>query len=131
GAARAGQWMAALFAATLPMAILQASSTQNDLVVAFLCLAFLHGALASARSERVSWPLLLCCGAAMGLAIHAKGTAYFFLAAAGLAWGVALLVRHRVRALAPLSVAALLVALPNAPHAARNMAVLGTPLVPA
>jgi hypothetical protein len=49
GAPRNGQILAALYIATLPMAILQSSSTQNDLVVSFFLLAtverLLHGAV--------------------------------------------------------------------------------------
>src|SRR5262249_51572546 len=47
GAGRVGQGFAAVFGLTLPMAVLQASSTQNDLVLSFWILAFVHFALAS------------------------------------------------------------------------------------
>lgn len=131
GAGRVGQWMAALFAATLPMAILQSTSTQNDLFVSFFCLAFLHFGIASLRREESARWLVPLCGLCIGLAVHAKGTAYFYLAPAGIAWGIAHLVRNRARALGPLAVAALMVVAPNVPHALRNQAIFGTPLVPA
>jgi hypothetical protein len=124
-----GQAFAALFCATLPMGILQASSTQNDAVVAFwlVCLAYhvlrLH--------ERPAWGNALGAGASLGLALLTKGTAYLF-AAPFVAWaGAAWLLRQPARrAWAPLGLAGLLVLALNLPHWGRNWRLCGAPLGP-
>lgn len=74
GADRLGQAFAALIAATTPMAILQASSTQNDLVTAFLVVA-LAGWIAAWRRRPALW-LAAAIGATLGLALLTKITAY-------------------------------------------------------
>ena len=74
GASARGQAFAALFCATTPMAILQASSTQNDLVTSLWLLAVASYAL-SWRREPGPW-LAAGLGAALGLAVLTKITAY-------------------------------------------------------
>lgn len=76
GGGYASQVGAAVFIATLPMGILQASSTQNDLVIAFwvLCIAFQY--LAWRKSP--SWSNALLFGLMVGLAILTKGTGYIY-----------------------------------------------------
>src|SRR5262249_30781806 len=76
GASRNGQILAALYTATLPMAILEGSSTQNDLVVSFFLLAAFERLLAWRSSGRIVHSIGV--GVALGLAILTKGTAYFF-----------------------------------------------------
>ena len=74
GADRTGQVLAALFLATLPMGIAQASSTQTDLVVGFW--------LSCAAARFIIWQNeptannAIYFGMAVGLAIQTKGTAY-------------------------------------------------------
>ena len=79
GASPRGQLFSAFFCATLPMGILQASSTQNDYVVAFwlVCLAY---ALLAWRACPASTGQALGIGASLGLAILTKGTASIFAA---------------------------------------------------
>ena len=72
---RAGPW-AALLVATIPMAILQSTSTQNDVVVAGYLLAaafFLSRAFAA---DGAPFRDLALGGAAVGLGLATKGTAY-------------------------------------------------------
>ncbi len=130
GAGPRGQAFSALFCATLPMGTLQASSTQNDAVLAFwlVCLAYhvlrLH--------ERPSWGNALGAGASLGLALLTKGTAYLF-AAPFVAWlGAAWLLRYRARwrAWVPLAVGGLLALALNLPHYGRNWRLYGSPLGP-
>lgn len=71
-----------LFTATIPMAILQASSTQNDLVVSFLVLCFFLFYLRASQSS--STGDLLFSAVALGLAFLAKGTAYIYCASIGI-----------------------------------------------
>ena len=83
GASRRGQVYTAAVTATIPMAILQASSTQNDLVTSFWMVCFvlfgLHmlKAVRAGRSAR-QWHYAVFAGGALGLAILTKGTAYVF-----------------------------------------------------
>jgi len=75
GANRRGQWAAVAFAASVPMGILQATSTQNDYVVAFFLISAIYFvALAGKRELFIDEAMGL--GAAMGLGILTKGTAY-------------------------------------------------------
>ncbi len=75
------QRLSAVIVATLPMATLQASSTQNDLVVASFVMAFAWLLLCLRRSFRPR--TLLLTGCALGLALLTKGTAYLYCAAIG------------------------------------------------
>ncbi|WP_228045590.1 MULTISPECIES: ArnT family glycosyltransferase [unclassified Tolypothrix] len=75
-----GQVFAAVISATIPMGILQASSTQNDYVLSFwlVCLAF-YVLLSVKERARTSWTNLCLIGSSVGLAILTKGTAYFYV----------------------------------------------------
>ena len=124
GAAPRGQFFAALVAATIPMGILQASGTQNDYVVALWLVCLTEAALsAPSRSRR------LRIGAALGLALLAKGTALLFAAPL-------LLITPAVRSipwtrhLAQVGGALLIALALNAPHWARNIDAFGWPLGP-
>ncbi len=84
-ASRSGQVVAGVLVATLPMAILQSSSTQNDLVVGSLCLIFAYFLIRVVR--RSSFPDTLFASLSMGLALLTKGTAYLYCAGIGLGIG--------------------------------------------
>lgn len=127
GAGRRGEILAAVFAATLPMAILQASSTQNDLVVSFWLLLFVHFALRAAQGEAgaLAW---LAAGGSLGLALLTKATAFLY-AAPFVLWVLFALWRSRRRTpgrcvLAAFTLAGLLVSGPSL----RNLALFGSPL---
>lgn len=123
GASRRGQWLAALVFATLPMAYLEASSAKNDLLVAVWLAMLAWSALRIARSERAPTAEWLAAGAALGLALATKTTAFVF--------GAPVLVvlvpaaRRHVRGALLLTAVVLLLA---GPHWARNFAWYGTPL---
>ncbi len=121
------QWFAALFTATAPMLILQASSTQNDLVCAFFLAAYIWFGLAWLREPRRERAWFL--GLALALAIATKGTAYLY--GAGFA-GVGLLAaarRHGTRAFLRLALSmALCMVLVNGAFWSRNMRVFHHPL---
>jgi hypothetical protein len=102
------QWAGTIIAFTVPMAILQASGAQTDLVVSLWLLGFLFY-LWRTMSDR-SWQSPIFCGLALGLALATKGTAYLYAPAMGAAlvvcykattqWGRRLPVRGLVVALA-------------------------------
>ncbi len=84
GAGPRGRWIAAILAATTQLAILQASTTQNDLLAAFWGLVPLYylcvywRGLPATRGARLGWAVGIGC--AVGLAIASKLTALYVLA---------------------------------------------------
>ncbi|MFI5120115.1 MAG: glycosyltransferase family 39 protein [Thermoanaerobaculia bacterium] len=131
---RAGPW-AAFLVATTPRAILQSTSTQNDVVVAGYVLTaafFLSRAFAAGGA-----PLrdLALGGAAVGLGLATKGTGYLLAApllGAAAAAALGRIARRQGRErrawAAGLGAAAALVVLPNAGFWARNVRALGSPV---
>jgi len=83
---RRGQLLTALFAATIPMAILQSSSTQNDLITGLGCLSFGYFLLRTIREK--SWNMAFYSGLSLGIALLTKGTAYIYCAAIGIVIGI-------------------------------------------
>lgn len=77
GANGRGQVFAAVFAATLPMGILQGSSTQNDYAVCFWVVCFVSCGLAG-LSAGITGMNTFKIGASLGLALLTKTTAYIF-----------------------------------------------------
>jgi hypothetical protein len=77
GANLRGQVFAAVFAATLPMGILQGSSTQNDYAVCFWVVCFVSCGLAG-LSAGITGINTFKIGASLGLALLTKTTAYIF-----------------------------------------------------
>jgi Dolichyl-phosphate-mannose-protein mannosyltransferase len=131
GAESNGQLFAFVYSATIPIGILEASTTQNDYVTAFWLLCFLNFAidLVDAASP-VSWRQPLLAGASLGLAVLTKITAVIF-AAPFLLWVSLVLLRSRKTAaisfLAVLGATALTM---NAGHIIRNEGAFGSPLGP-
>ena len=77
GASVRGQIFSAVVCATIPMGILQASSTQNDYVVAFWLICLAYCVLEAIQSKfETQW--VIAAGASLGLAILTKGTAYLY-----------------------------------------------------
>lgn len=75
GASGKGQMFAAMAACTIPMGILESTSTQNDWVVSFWLVCFVYfGLRAFHRSSRS----FLLSGISLGLGVLTKGTAYVY-----------------------------------------------------
>jgi hypothetical protein len=132
GGAPAAQALAAVIVATVPMGVLQASSTQNDYVAAFWLIATVAIGLAPAArpTSGRAW-LVAVVGGALGLAILTKPTAYLigapFAALVVLRWARTDGVRRATLAAAAI---VLVAGALNAGHYARNVAVFGSPLGP-
>jgi hypothetical protein len=126
------QLIAATVLATLPMAILQASSTQNDLVVSSFVMSF--GLFMLRLRTNLNVENLLFTSAALGLALLTKGTAYLFCAAIGLSLAVPILWGCRsnraglLKALGGLSTVVISALVLNAGHFTRNYTLYGHPL---
>jgi len=126
GASRRIQALAAVVTLTIPMGILQATSTQNDFVVAFWLVCFVYFGMLLLKTPRI-FPAVAF-GASLGLAILTKGTAYLFsvpfliwILPVGLKTGRAMFVKQ-------LLVAGLIVISLNAGHFWRNGNLWGNPL---
>jgi hypothetical protein len=130
GATVLGQLVAAVFAVSLPMGIMQASSTQTDYVAAFWFACCLYYLVRLVRSETIAWPLVLGFATALGLAIHAKATIYVFAAAFLLWLALAQIKRHRWRVLIPLGLITAVFLGLNGGHYLRNWNMYGSPLGP-
>jgi len=80
GASRRGQQLAAVATAAMPMAVLQASTTQNDLTCALWCIAFAYCVVTYIRERPATRALGLWwaawAGCTLGLALQTKPTAY-------------------------------------------------------
>src|SRR5262249_35055363 len=128
GADVRGQLVAVVVAATVPEAVLQASSTQNNLALALGLICFARFLLDYRATETTSrLPIALLCGAALGLAMLTKGTAYP-LAVPMVVWFAVVTVRHRSRGTVLAAGAAIAVAvLLNAAHWSRNYQAFGSP----
>jgi len=130
GAGRRGQWAAVAFAASVPMGILQATSTQNDYVVGFLLISAVYFvALAGKRELFIDESVSL--GAAMGLGILTKGTAYPYFLPVVIWFGFILLRKYKFRQMMVqgLLVTFIVVAL-NSGYWMRNIITYGSPLGP-
>lgn len=77
GGARRAQIVAAIFTATIPMALLEGSGTKTEVVAAYWIALAVYLLLHWRRSQ--DWPHALAIGAALGLAVFTKGTSYVFL----------------------------------------------------
>jgi hypothetical protein len=128
GGTRAAVGAALVFAATLPVGIVQASGTENDLVLALWWLIAILAVEENLRTGTLASALKV--GAAAGLLALTKGTGYVLGAPLLVGWAALLLARSasRVRTLGLLACAGLLALGLNVGHYGRNLAVFGYPL---
>ncbi|HEY2110177.1 MAG TPA: hypothetical protein VGH25_00470, partial [Dongiaceae bacterium] len=125
GATRQGVALARLAAVTLPIGILESSSTQNDLVVTFFLLCMADRLLAWRVSRSGTDAAFLAMAA--GLALAAKGTAYLIGFPMGV-WFLAEMLPARQRAVPLLLACGVLVLLPSLPGYVRNLNYSGSPI---
>ena len=131
GAGRKGQLAAAAFAISIPIGLLEATSTQNDYVTA-LWLTILAVFVLYACQEEAGWAEIFSIAAALGLGLLTKGTFYPY----AVAWGIWLII-HWLKQRKPLLflkrglVIVLVVVVLNAGYWTRNLITYGGPLGPA
>ena len=123
GAGQRGQIFAAFLTATIPMGILQGSSTQNDYVLSFWSVIFVYFGL---RWQRKGQTLdALAAGGALGLGILTKALAYF-LALPFLLWFfIAGVQKFRSKAILSFLIVAVLALAVNFNHLQRNFELCG------
>lgn len=129
GKPRAQVW-AAVFAASLPMGILQASGAQNDLVASFwlVCVAVFALRLMKPGAGKPADALLFAIS--LGLALLTKATLRMY-ALPFVVWvAVWMLRRARLSAIPKLAGIACVVILINAPFVSRNYSLFGAALMP-
>jgi hypothetical protein len=127
GGGGAAQVTGAAIAGTLPIGVLQATSTQTDEVVAFWLVCFVVFARRLAFGHRPLTFALLA-GASLGLAILTKPTAYLFALPFAMWLSFALVRRSGALAWKPIVVVAGVALLLNAGQYARNLLVFDSPL---
>lgn len=127
GAQSRGQILSVVFCATIPMGILQSSSTNNDYVVALWLVCFAYFTLLTLK-EGVNLTHTCLLGASLGLGILTKGTAYIYAFPFCLwlaFWGIKTL---GWRVWKPLLIALAIMMAINLNHYIRNIALFGSPL---
>ncbi len=132
GANQRGQVFAATFAATIPMGILQASTTQNDYVVAFWMVCFVYHLLLLRTKEMdgAIWLYSLRAGVSLGLAILTKATAYIYAFPFLFLYVVCQFKASRPKLLRPLIIILGFSFVINLGHYVRNFDLYGKPLGP-
>ena len=124
-----GQVFSAVICATIPMGILQGSSTQTDYVVTFWMVCFIYYILLILK-EGIKYSLLLKVGASLGLAMLTKGTAYIY-AFPFLVWFIfSGFKRLRWNLWEPVLIIAIIALFINFGYYARNFDLYGHPFVP-
>lgn len=121
------QIIASVFCVTIPMGILQASSTNNDYVVAFWLMCFVYFTLKNCK-QGLSTNTTIFLGLSLGLAILTKGSAYIFAFPFCIwlfFWGIKNL---KWKTIKPISTVALLILLVNLGHYGRNYFLYNSPL---
>ncbi|AVH67684.1 hypothetical protein CDG77_08995 [Nostoc sp. 'Peltigera membranacea cyanobiont' 213] len=129
GADVRGQVFSAVVTATIPMGILQASSTQNDYVLSFwvVCLAYyLLSAIQAEKSDILMNSFKI--GSSIGLAILSKGTAYFYIFPFLIWFSLFQIKRFRWKVWKPALIVGSISLLLNIGHYLRNYNLFASPL---
>lgn len=128
GASKLGQIFSSVIVATIPMGILQASSTQNDYVVTFWLVCFVSSFLQLKSKPKYIYAVAAAVGLALGFLI--KGTGYIF-ALPFLFWFIASKIKcSRVKKLRFLAIFFLVAILLNGGYFLRNYQLTRTLIPP-
>jgi len=131
GASSRGQLTASMFCVTIPVGIMQATGSKNDILTGLWLLCAMALTLSALISEKVSMWDAVQIGLAAGLALLTKGTAYVSLAPL-LLWLIYRVFRSEKMRFIPVGLAVgIMILVVNGPHFARNLWVYGSPLTPA
>jgi len=126
GADLRGQILAALIVTTIPMGILQSSSTQTDYVVSFWLVCFVYYLLEVKKDPKMIYSLYT--GASLGLAVLTKATSYFYAFPFMVWFGLAELRRLRWRIWKPFLIILTIALTINIGHYTRNIDLYKNPI---
>jgi hypothetical protein len=130
GLGKTAQLFSMLFAATLPMGIVQASSTMTDCAVAFWMIVVAAEAVTVMKKEDDVWTIVIL-GLSAGLATLTKPTGYAFTLPFAVLIVIALLLRRNVKLFVRSAlITIILVLLLNIGHLSRNQMTYGNPFGP-
>ncbi len=128
GASLRGQIFAAVISVTIPMGILQGSSTQNDYVISFWLVCFTYFVILLKEKDKPLYAL--AAGVGLGLSILTKPTAYIF-AFPFMAWVSLSLIKSRhARGLLQIILIVIVAFVINLGHYTRSYDLFGSPLGP-
>jgi hypothetical protein len=96
GVRKDGHWLAVAFMVSLPIGILEATSTQNDYVASFWFISLLYFMLASLR-QKTNTLTVICIGIALGMGVLTKTTFSFLAVVPVIVYGILRLKRLAVR----------------------------------
>lgn len=122
------QLIAAIICATIPMGILQSSSTQNDYVASFWLVCAIYFFIRANKQHTYTVTALI--GVASGLALLTKGTSYVYLFPFLLVEGILLIRQYPKKAFKSLLLIGGIALVLNTPHYSRNLHLYGNPLGP-
>ncbi|WP_420263695.1 ArnT family glycosyltransferase [Candidatus Magnetominusculus dajiuhuensis] len=128
GADRRGQLIAAALAGSVPMGILQSTSTQNDYAAAFWLVSFVYYALLLMDTPKKA--TALAAGISLGIAVLVKSTAYLYAFPVLLWCGYVLIKKSRARAWLPVFIILSLALMLNIGHYVRNLSLYNHPIAP-
>lgn len=128
GADQKGQILASVFCATLPMGILQSSSTQNDYVVCFWVVCLVHYILLTLDQKKPPVNLSLAIGASCGLAVFSKSSGYMYAFPFMLSFFFWYVIEIRWKIWKPLTIISVIFLSLNINHYLRNFSLYGNPL---
>jgi len=126
GGGKTGQVFAAFAIITLPMGLLQATSTQTDYVAALWCICFVVFADRLLQDGGSSLAAVMA-GAALGLSALTKVTALLFLLPFGLWLALGLASQLRWKVCRPLAIVLSAGVIVIAPHSLRNLGLYQNP----
>jgi len=127
GANRKGKWLAAIFAVTIPMGILQSTSTQNDYATAFWVVCMAYFVVLSMKRELSKFEFV-CLALSFGLGVLTKGTFFvYFPPLLALFFLARLRKRGFLKSAAYGLILILVVAVLNTPFWSRNVQTYGGP----
>jgi hypothetical protein len=128
GGSRSAQWMAIAFSISLPVAILESTSTQNDLVVAFWYQSLLFFIFLLRIQESPSRLLSIIIGLCLGMGMLSKATFYPYAVAPLLYMMIFLFRQFKFRqVITSLFLVGIFSILINLGYWARNMVSFGSP----
>lgn len=122
------QIVSAAISVSIPMGLLQSTSTQNDYAVTFWLVCLTYYVIKAKECPDAKYALLV--GLSLALAIFTKGTAYLVAVPFMLVYLWCLFARGIKTAVTHLLIVAVLVLLVNSGHFVRNFKIYGNPISP-